>query len=196
MSETTPTPHELWIQAGEDGDRYRELLREHGHVLWPGGTGYAEGTRNLPCGWPGEPAPVSDSYCRHLLTIEAAPADEMNLYAPGDPMAFVSRCICGHDIPWGPYPQVMLAIGEHLASAGLLEETGAGKRAEVANLRHALREAAAEMARGAAAERKRIRGGMAALKFTLWRPGNGPAHGEEFEVVPAEALEKLLGEGP
>lgn len=63
MSETTPSPYDLWVQAGEDGDRYRQLLREHGHLLSPGDEGYGEGSRNLPCGWPGreEPAIVSVS---------------------------------------------------------------------------------------------------------------------------------------
>lgn len=34
-----PTPHELWIQAGREvgqdgqGDRYRELMVEHGHIV-------------------------------------------------------------------------------------------------------------------------------------------------------------------
>jgi hypothetical protein len=54
MMSDHPSPRELWVQSAGNGDRYRELLREHGHVLWPGGTGYAEGSRNLPCGWPGK----------------------------------------------------------------------------------------------------------------------------------------------
>jgi hypothetical protein len=44
-----PTPYDLWIESGEDGVRYRELLREHGLLVErkPGESG------NLPCGWPG-----------------------------------------------------------------------------------------------------------------------------------------------
>lgn len=49
-----PTPAELWRQAGGgtptySRDRYRELLREHGHLvpLAPGET-----ATPLPCGWP------------------------------------------------------------------------------------------------------------------------------------------------
>ena len=53
-----PSPYELWVLAGKDGDRYRELLREHGYLMSPGDVGYEEGSRTLPCGWPG-PAPES-----------------------------------------------------------------------------------------------------------------------------------------
>jgi hypothetical protein len=61
MSEQ-PTPGQLWYEAGEDPERYRELMREHGHILSPGDPGYEQGSRNLPCGWPG---PVRDeNYCR------------------------------------------------------------------------------------------------------------------------------------
>lgn len=49
-----PAPSELWQQAGGDGDRYRELLREHGHLLSPGDEGYEEAPASLPCGWPGK----------------------------------------------------------------------------------------------------------------------------------------------
>jgi hypothetical protein len=53
MTETArPSPFELWQQAGGYGDRYRELMREHGHLLSPGDEG-CEASRNLPCGWPG-----------------------------------------------------------------------------------------------------------------------------------------------
>lgn len=46
---TTPTPSELWQQSGENGDEYRRLMREHGHMvpLKPGET-----AQPLPCGWP------------------------------------------------------------------------------------------------------------------------------------------------
>ena len=49
-----PSPFALWQQANGDGDRYRELMREHGHLLSPGDEGYEEASRNLPCGWPGK----------------------------------------------------------------------------------------------------------------------------------------------
>jgi len=54
MSAESPTPYELWRQAGggtPDYDRalYRSLLTEHGHLipLKPG-----EKPEPLPCGWP------------------------------------------------------------------------------------------------------------------------------------------------
>lgn len=47
-----PGPMELWHEAGGDGERYRQLMREHGHLLSPGDEGYEQGSRNLPCGWP------------------------------------------------------------------------------------------------------------------------------------------------
>jgi hypothetical protein len=46
----------LWMEAGEDRDRYRELLIEHG-VLIPKDCGHGErcGCQDLPCGWgPGD----------------------------------------------------------------------------------------------------------------------------------------------
>ena len=47
-----PSMFELWQQAEGDGDRYRELLREWGHVLRPGDEGYEDASSSLPCGWP------------------------------------------------------------------------------------------------------------------------------------------------
>jgi hypothetical protein len=46
-----PQPARLWEQAGEDPERYRDLMRQHGHLLAPGDEGYEEGSRSLPCGW-------------------------------------------------------------------------------------------------------------------------------------------------
>jgi hypothetical protein len=58
------------------------------------------------------------AFTRHLMTLEAAPADEL------DPdcteMAFASRCICGENIPWGPYAKTTAAVRDHLARVGLL----------------------------------------------------------------------------
>jgi hypothetical protein len=51
-----PSPFTLWQQAEGDGERYRELMREHGHLLAPGDEGYDEATDSLPCGWPGKKA--------------------------------------------------------------------------------------------------------------------------------------------
>jgi hypothetical protein len=51
-----PSPGLLWLEAGGDDARYRELLREHGLLLSPGDPGYDEAPRTLPCGWqPGKP---------------------------------------------------------------------------------------------------------------------------------------------
>lgn len=54
-----PTPYELWVQAKENPDDYRRLLREHGHILRPGDAGYdPDAPRTLPCGWsPGKAKP-------------------------------------------------------------------------------------------------------------------------------------------
>jgi hypothetical protein len=47
-----PSPAELWEKSGGNRDRYRGLLREHGHILAPGDDGYDENApRTLPCGW-------------------------------------------------------------------------------------------------------------------------------------------------
>lgn len=51
----TPTPGELWIQAGEDGAEYRRLLREHGLLA----EGPAE--QSLPCGWTPGGASTTDT---------------------------------------------------------------------------------------------------------------------------------------
>lgn len=234
MSETTPTPHELWVQAGEDGDRYRQLLREHGHVLWPGGTGHAEGSRNLPCGWPGNPEPAKPEPGEALPPTAARPACEHYWAYHCYGGMSVRLCQTCHEPDWDSVRAGLEAAAaaerERIAQLADTESARGAKtgldrialrafaqrlrkmpmtgdpaltaatgalRPEVANLRHALREAAAEMDRryemGAAAERKRIRDGAAALRFTLYRPVTGLACDV---VVPAEALEKLLGEGP
>lgn len=49
--EPEPSPHQLWEQAGEDPERYRRLMREHGYLLAPGDDGYEDAPRSLPCGW-------------------------------------------------------------------------------------------------------------------------------------------------
>ena len=56
-----------------------------------------------------------------------------------------------------------------------------------------------EMARiiagAVSAERERIRAGAEALRVTLFRPGNGPAHGQWVDVVAWDALVKVIGGG-
>jgi hypothetical protein len=44
-----------------------------------------------------------------------------------------------------------------------------------------------------AAERDRVRATVTAASFTLFRPGNGPAHGQSLEVVPLAELLAVLG---
>lgn len=53
-----PSAYALWKQAGGgtgnySGTRYRDLMIKHGLLLAPGDDGYDEGSRTLPCGWPG-----------------------------------------------------------------------------------------------------------------------------------------------
>lgn len=64
MTTDTPSPGQLWNQAGGDGDRYRDLLHQHGLILSPGDEGYEQAGRTLPCGYPGPPKPASE-WCRH-----------------------------------------------------------------------------------------------------------------------------------
>ena len=56
MSTDRPSPGILWQQANGDSARYRELMREHGHILVPGDEGYEQASKTLPCGWPGPPS--------------------------------------------------------------------------------------------------------------------------------------------
>lgn len=51
MSADRPSPGILWHQAKGDAARYRELMREHGHILLPGDEGYEQASATLPCGW-------------------------------------------------------------------------------------------------------------------------------------------------
>jgi hypothetical protein len=61
-----PSAFELWVQAGEDPERYRALLREHNLILSPGDEGYEQGSRTLPCGYPGPSKPAAE-WCIHEL---------------------------------------------------------------------------------------------------------------------------------
>jgi hypothetical protein len=78
---------ELWHQAGGDGERYRRLMREHGHLLSPGDEGYEEGSRNLPCGWPGKRGAVLlehlDEFCLYCLAGDCGSCEG-------------GLCQCGH----------------------------------------------------------------------------------------------------
>ena len=65
-----PDAYELWVQSGENPERYRELLREHGYLLSPGDDGYEDAPRNLPCGWPGKRRTLLDhldEFCLYCL---------------------------------------------------------------------------------------------------------------------------------
>lgn len=66
MSTDRPSPVELWHQAAGNGARYRELMREHGHLLAPGDEGYDQASKTLPCGWPG-PQKLASEWCKHDL---------------------------------------------------------------------------------------------------------------------------------
>lgn len=62
-----PSPYELWRQANGNGDGYRRLLREHGHLIdrQPGDDG------NLPCGWPGRR--LLAEYTAHRVLAQHGP---------------------------------------------------------------------------------------------------------------------------
>jgi len=51
MSTDKPSPGQLWHEAGGDGDRYRDLMHQHGMLLKPGDEGYDQASRTLSCGW-------------------------------------------------------------------------------------------------------------------------------------------------
>jgi hypothetical protein len=51
-SEDKPSPYQLWLEAEGDGERYRQLLHDHGYLISPGEPGYDEASKNLSCGWP------------------------------------------------------------------------------------------------------------------------------------------------
>jgi hypothetical protein len=66
MSADQPSPGHLWNQAGGNGDRYRDLLHQHGLLLRPGDEGYDQASRTLPCGYPGPSKPATE-WCKHEL---------------------------------------------------------------------------------------------------------------------------------
>ena len=71
-----PTPGQLYNQAAGDTARYLELMREHGYVLKPGDEGYEQGSRTLPCGWPGPQKP--EAWC----ILGPAPGVVLALHRP------------------------------------------------------------------------------------------------------------------
>jgi hypothetical protein len=97
-----PSPHQLWEQAGGNGQRYRQLLREHGLLLRPGDEGYDEAPKTLPCGWPGPQRPASE-WCIHDLPAgtcsectgrgeEQPEAPDPSGYGPWFSAAYPGRC--------------------------------------------------------------------------------------------------------
>lgn len=71
---------ELYYQAGEDPERYRELLHQHGYLIRRGEPGFEEAASHaLPCGW-------SPGMQRALASIdEGAPRRERIAQAQADP---------------------------------------------------------------------------------------------------------------
>ena len=90
-----PSMYELWVQSGEDPVRYRELLHEHGAILYPGDEGYEDAPRNLPCGWPGNRGQALlehlDEFCLYCLAGDCGSCE-------GGP------CECAHEAATGTEP--------------------------------------------------------------------------------------------
>ena len=102
-----PSPGHLWHQAGGNGARYRELMREHGHLLEPGDEGYERASRALPCGYPGPQKPAAE-WCIHemvpgtcsVCTGRGEPVpEEHDKTALGSPFAarYPGRCAWGDE---------------------------------------------------------------------------------------------------
>ena len=90
-----------------------------------------------------------------------------------------------------PAPDAALVPSGELAAFGLLLE-----RTEAA-LEGVRSQLDAEVTQAVEAERERIRAAVTDLKFTLFRPGNGPADTRSLmDVVPLDALLALLGPEP
>lgn len=91
-----PGPSELWQQAGGDGERYRQLLRQHGHLLSPGDEGYEEGRAGLPCGWPGKGGDRAGHVApaRYALTVlhRRDPDSGPGTDGEGDPTTGLTVC--------------------------------------------------------------------------------------------------------
>ncbi len=108
MSADRPSPGILWHQAGGDSARYRELMREHGHILAPGDEGYEQASRTLPCGYPGPQKPAAEwcekfdmpaSGCSHCRGITEEVPEEHDKTTLGSPFAarYPGRCAWGDE---------------------------------------------------------------------------------------------------
>lgn len=71
---TTSSPYELWQQAEGDGEKYRALLREHGHLI----DRKPCDDPNLPCGWPGRRAADQTNPRRPHMDITDRELDELS----------------------------------------------------------------------------------------------------------------------
>jgi hypothetical protein len=95
-----PTAYDLWVQSGENPERYRELMHEAGFLLLPGDEGYEGASRNLPCGW----------RCKHRKAL-LEHLDEFCLYClAGDCGSCEGApCQCGHGSEPAPEPALPVA---------------------------------------------------------------------------------------
>jgi hypothetical protein len=89
-----PSLFSLWQQAGGgtdayDPQRYRELAREHGHIMQPGDEGYEQGVRVLSCGWPHSHDP--DSQHRQIC-----PSCQTDDHCTGGISFCECECTSGH----------------------------------------------------------------------------------------------------
>lgn len=61
------SPHELWEQAGGDPEKYRALMRQHGHII----------------------AMTEDEKARRLACVEHAKVHEVRSYHPDSVAAYI-----------------------------------------------------------------------------------------------------------
>jgi hypothetical protein len=96
-----PSPGQLYNQAAGDTARYLQLVREHGYVLKPGDEGYEQGSRTLPCGWPGPQKPAAE-WCIHDLPGEEVPDEAKPERGPWFSARFEGWCCeCGQPVDPG-----------------------------------------------------------------------------------------------
>jgi len=112
---------ELYYQAGEDPQRYRELLHQHGYTVRPGGPGYEEASKTLPCGWPGPQKPASEWCIHDLAPGTCSDCTGRGKEAPDerDPARFG---------PWfgARYPGHCAGCGEDFGAGDLIRADGGG----------------------------------------------------------------------
>lgn len=113
LADIKPSPAELWHQADGDSERYRELMRQHGHLLSPGDEGYEQVARKLPCGWePGKRREEQDrceltdllrDSCSHCTGRgEEVPERDTSAFGPWFTAAYPGRCsVCDERIEPG-----------------------------------------------------------------------------------------------